>query len=123
LEKLAKAGFSMAVVTNKPEAPARTICDALGVSRFVACVVGGDSCPVLKPDPQPVHLALESVHAGVPGSWFVGDNYTDLRAGRAAGLHTCLCRYGYGDPQGEPADVQVASFGEFVAHVLRRAEA
>jgi phosphoglycolate phosphatase len=118
LETLAIAGIPMAVVTNKPEAPARRICDALGISLFVKAIVGGDTCPVLKPDPAPVHAALE-----VAGSWFVGDNYTDLRAGRAAGLSTCFCRYGYGDARGEEANLEVDSFAAFVAHVLGKADA
>jgi phosphoglycolate phosphatase len=123
LETLAIAGIPMAVVTNKPEAPARQICDALGISLFVKEIIGGDTCPVLKPDPAPALLALERIGGEVAGSWLVGDNYTDLCAGRAAGLSTCFCRYGYGHARGESADLEVDTLAEFVAHVLAAANA
>lgn len=118
LARLAAAGYVLGVVTNKPEKPARRICEALGLAPPVTVIVGGDSCPCLKPSPEPIHFALAQLGATTADAWLVGDNYTDLQAGAAAGLRTCLCRYGFGNAAGEPADLAVDSFAEWVDHRL-----
>jgi len=118
LAQLAAGGFALGVVTNKPEEPARRICAALGLAPPLTTIVGGDTCPTLKPSPEPVHFALAQLGATTAGAWFVGDNYTDLQAGAAAGLRTCFCRFGFGDAAGEPADVAVDSFAALVQRLL-----
>jgi phosphoglycolate phosphatase len=42
----------------------------------------------------------------------VGDHFTDLEAGRRAGLQRCFCRYGFGDPQGQTWDLAVDDLNE-----------
>lgn len=120
LARLAAAGFVLGVVTNKVEEPARHICAALGLMPPLAAIVGGDTCPTLKPSPEPVHHALAQLGAGAEGGWFVGDNHTDLEAGAAAGLRTCFCRFGFGHADGRPADLEVDHFAELVAHLTGR---
>ncbi|WDT82477.1 MAG: HAD hydrolase-like protein [Candidatus Manganitrophus sp.] len=39
------------VVTNKPERISRRLLDLLGIGKFFADVIGGDTCAVTKPDP------------------------------------------------------------------------
>ena len=119
LARLAKAGILLGVVTNKPEEPARRICEALDLAQFLPVIVGGDTCPVLKPSPEPVLFALDQLGPEAKGIWFVGDNYTDLQAGAAAGMKTCFCRFGFGKTAGEMPDLAVDSLTEFTDHVLR----
>jgi phosphoglycolate phosphatase len=100
-------GYKIAVATNKPEAPSRRILMQLGLLPMIACVVGGDSCPALKPDPGPLLLALERTGCTRARSWMVGDNYTDLAAGRGADLDTAFCRYGFGNIGTETPSVEL----------------
>ncbi|GJE43789.1 Phosphoglycolate phosphatase [Methylobacterium soli] len=58
LQTLACAGIALAVVTNKPEAVARTILADLGLDACIAVVVGGDTLQQRKPAPEPLHAAL-----------------------------------------------------------------
>ena len=69
LRALAEAGWILAVCTNKPVAPARTLLAALELDGFFAAIGGGDSFPVRKPDPG--HL-LATLHAagGTPARAF-----------------------------------------------------
>jgi len=96
LEALAARDVGLMVVTNKPREFTARILAGLGVAPLMAAVVGGGDCPRLKPDPEPLLLALGRAGCGVPGSWIAGDHFTDLEAGRRAGLNRCLCRYGSG---------------------------
>lgn len=122
LETLHELGIRLALVTNKPVAPAEAILDGLNIRKWFGAVVGGDSCAELKPHPDPLRMAttrfdLELPQNG-PDIWMVGDNYTDLQAAHRAGCRACLCRYGFGSPRDLPFDKAV----ERPADLVRIAE-
>jgi len=95
LAALRARGHALGVVTNKPVAFARTLVDHLGLRELLAVVVGGDTLDRRKPDPAPVLFALQQCGHDRGDGTMVGDGETDLRAGRAAGLRTIACLYGY----------------------------
>ncbi len=113
LEALRADGFVLAVCTNKPEAPARALLDALGLTRFFAAIGGGDSYPVRKPDPA--HLLAVIAAAGcAPGrAVMVGDHHNDIHAARGAGVRSVWARWGYG-AEVSGADAEAAAFGDVV---------
>jgi phosphoglycolate phosphatase len=118
LARLRDAGLLLAVVTNKPEAPAREICARLGLLPALGAVVGGDTCRERKPHPEPLAAALRRLGADAPGSWMVGDGRNDLAAGRRLGLRRCFARYGFGAPGDEGWDLAVDDLRDFVAEIL-----
>ena len=120
LAHLRDAGFRLAVVTNKPRPFTDLILEGLGVAPLLSAVVGGGDCPRLKPDPAPLRLALEQSQTTPEGSWMVGDHFTDLEAGRRAGLHTCFCRYGFGDPREETWALAVDGLLELATFLRRK---
>ncbi|MBN2449011.1 MAG: HAD hydrolase-like protein [Lentisphaeria bacterium] len=122
MAELAGTPCHRAVVTNKPEAPARRILDGLGLASFFAYVIGGDSLPALKPDPLPLLHLLAETDAALERSWIVGDNRTDLEAGRRAGMRRCYCRYGFGRKGDEEAEMEVDDLRAFVAGQVGRAQ-
>lgn len=91
---------TLAIVTNKPLALTEPLLDALDLTRRFGTVIGGDSCPVKKPSPLPVQLALHRLGADPLRALMIGDHHTDLRAGQAAGIATCFCAWGYGHDDG-----------------------
>jgi phosphoglycolate phosphatase len=112
LDARAAAGHAFAVVTNKPERFARAVLTHLGVDGRFAVVIGGDTMPARKPDPAPLRAALQQLSADA--GTMVGDGETDLRAGKAAGLRTIACLYGYRPPallRAEGADGYWRAFG------------
>ncbi|MCB9876043.1 MAG: HAD hydrolase-like protein [Planctomycetes bacterium] len=114
LAALRERGHALAVVTNKPLRFAGPVCAHLGITELVGAVVGGDSVPQKKPDPAPLRFALEQLGVSATGATMVGDGLQDLRAGRALGLGTIGCLYGYGDPdalRAERADGYWRAFG------------
>lgn len=98
LERFAAAGHGLAVVTNKPERFARPIVAHTGLADLLSVVVGGDTLRQRKPDPAPLAHALAQLGWRAAGATMVGDGVQDLRAGKALGLRTIGCLYGYGDP-------------------------
>jgi phosphoglycolate phosphatase len=96
LDMLARAGWRMAVCTNKPEGAARALLDGLGLSSRFAAVGGGDSFPVRKPDPA--HLLETLAAAGGGRAVMVGDHHNDVRGAEAAGIPSVFAGWGYGTP-------------------------
>jgi phosphoglycolate phosphatase len=98
LEDIARDAV-IAVLTNKPLAPAQTLLDALELSPFIATTIGGDGAHPRKPDPTSLRHLI-SLHASSPESTvLVGDTRIDFETARNAGVHACLARYGFGYEQ------------------------
>ena len=108
------AGAALAVVTNKPERFAVPIVLHLGLGELLPVVVGGDTLPVRKPDPAPLRLALDRLGRPLAGAVMVGDGVQDLRAGKALGVRTIACMFGFTAPErlaAEGADESWHRFG------------
>ena len=98
LDRLAAAGWRLAVCTNKPEPAALALLHTLGLERHLAAVGGGDSFPVRKPDPAHLLATLRAA-GGHPGqAAMVGDHVNDITAARGAGLPGIFAAWGYGTP-------------------------
>ncbi len=109
LGALRAAGLVTAVVTNKPSAPARTIIDGLGLGPF-AMVVGGDSTPVRKPDPEPLLGVLRHVGATSEEALYVGDMAIDVETAAAARTRFVGVTWGIG----ARADLEAAGATTFI---------
>ncbi|MBT9382863.1 phosphoglycolate phosphatase [Pseudooceanicola sp. CBS1P-1] len=93
LDALAQAGHSLAICTNKPEAPARAVLDHLGLLPRFAEVLGGDSLPQRKPAPEPLLAVLDRLPAGP--AIYIGDSEVDAATAEAAGVPFLLFTEGY----------------------------
>jgi phosphoglycolate phosphatase len=95
IDELSRAA-SLAVLTNKPAAAARAILDGLGIGRAFRWVYGGDGPHPRKPDPAGL-LAIVGLAQETPGATtMVGDSPIDAATARAAGVVSCVARYGFG---------------------------
>ena len=94
VEDLKTAGYRVAICTNKPEGLAQTLLTRLGIRDAFGAMLGADSLPVRKPDPE--HL-FETVRraGGVAGECvLIGDTDTDRKTARAAGVPCVLVTFG-----------------------------
>lgn len=92
---LQACGIAWGIVTNKPG----WLTDPL-VANFPelagsGCVISGDTLPVRKPDPAPLHLACEQLSVAPGKALYIGDAERDIQAGRNAGMFTLVASYGY----------------------------
>lgn len=94
--ELRARGSRIGVVTSKGRRVARQTMDVCGLTAAVDFMVCGDEVDRGKPDPEPVHRALQALDLDdVPEEVvFVGDSPHDLRAGRAAGTQTAAVAWG-----------------------------
>ena len=55
---------------------------------FDVLVTREDANGKFKPDPAPLHLALETLRVAPADAWMIGDGQYDVEAGRAAEIRT-----------------------------------
>lgn len=96
LAAFAHAGVTLAVCTNKPERATRAVLEGLGLARFFAVVIGGDSLPARKPDPAPLIAALNRLGVAPTEAAMVGDHRNDVLAAQGARIAAIFASYGYG---------------------------
>ena len=117
LDRWRGEGHTMAVCTNKPQAPSDLILRDLALAPFFQAVAGGDRFAVRKPEAGHLTGTIE-LAGGDPGrAVMIGDSITDLDAARAAGIPIVLVDYGYtAQPAADlGADAVVSSFTEIPA--------
>jgi phosphoglycolate phosphatase len=118
LEHLAATGIPLGVVSNKTGALLRAESTKLGWDRHFKILLGAGDAPMDKPDPAPIHMALDAI--GVqPGLdvWYVGDAAIDVTCARAAGCSAVLISAGRVHPEeaiDPPPDRHVKTFQELV---------
>jgi phosphoglycolate phosphatase len=88
-------GVPLALITNKSMRFTRAIVDGLGVTHYFHPLLARDSLPQCKPHPAPITHCIEIHEARRTYTWMVGDGATDITAGKAAGVRTCGCLYGF----------------------------
>ena len=97
LDRFEAAGWAFAVCTNKIEAPARKLLQALGVADRFRAIVGQDTFDTPKPDPRVLQRTIEAAGCSVGRSIMVGDSVTDIDTARNLGIPVVAVDFGYTD--------------------------
>ena len=95
LRKLQAAGFKLALVTNKPIRFVPKILQSFGWQDLFSEVLGGDSLPTKKPDPEPLLNVCNALNINPAQAVMIGDSRNDILAGQNANMHTLGLSYGY----------------------------
>ena len=117
LDGITAAGMAWGIVTNKSARFTDPLVPMIGLAH-AGCVISGDTSPHSKPHPAPLLEAARRVGIDPAHCWYVGDDQRDVEAGRAAGMVTVACNWGYCgaiDPATWGADYQL----DTPRHLLR----
>lgn len=117
LERLHRAGYRLGVLSNKPHEFTVEILDRLELAPFFTVVMGGAAGRPMKPHPKSVLDALRQSGCPTAGSWVIGDHFTDLEAGRRAGVKRCFCAFGFGNARNEESDLVIRALPELADHL------
>lgn len=96
VEGLRRQGYRVTICTNKPEALARLLLTRLGVLKAFGALIGADTLPVRKPDPETLRESVRRAGGDPARSLLVGDTVTDRETSRAAGVPSVLVTFGPG---------------------------
>ncbi|WP_420584456.1 HAD-IA family hydrolase [Ruegeria sp.] len=94
VDLLKSAGYGVGICTNKPEALAHQLLTQMGVRDQFASLVGADTLPVRKPDPEPLREAARRAGGHPDLCVLIGDSDTDRNTARAAGVPSVLVTFG-----------------------------
>jgi 2-phosphoglycolate phosphatase len=97
LDSLTQLGLGWGIVTNKAERFTNPLVPQIGL-QHAGCVVSGDTTAHAKPHPAPLLEAAQRLGLAPQQCWYVGDDLRDIEAGRAAGMVTIACGWGYCGP-------------------------
>ena len=122
LHAIESAGSRWGIVTNKPEYLARQLLPLLGWETRCAALVGGDTLPVRKPDPEPLLHAAGLVGVDACACVYVGDDERDIAAARAAAMPSVAALWGYRLHDDDP-DTWLADRAVVAPAMLLHAEA
>lgn len=93
LVALKQAGHVLGICTNKPIVPTRAVIKHVGLEQYFDVMIGGDSLPVHKPDPAPLHKTF--AHLGEGKVIYVGDSDVDAETAKRAIVPFLLFTEGY----------------------------
>src|SRR5450830_104436 len=94
LDGIRAAGLDWGVVTNKPSRFTDPLIPQIGLAH-AGCIVSGDTTGFSKPHPAPLLEGARRLDVAPEHCWYVGDDLRDIEAGRAAGMVTVACAWGY----------------------------
>lgn len=118
LKQLAAAGHKIALLTNKPGDPSRSILDYYGLSDYFCSIVGGGDVPNLKPHPEGIVRICETAEMDLSEAWMIGDHHTDLASAENAGTKSAFVQYGFGNEDVYKPDTYFASFSDLVGYFV-----
>ena len=117
LKKLKAAGFTLALVTNKPIRFVPKILQSFGWQDLFSEVLGGDSLSTKKPDPAPLLHVCKALNVTPEQAVMIGDSRNDILAGQNANMDTLGLSYGYNYGQDIRELNPTAAFDDFAALV------
>ncbi|WP_280378377.1 HAD family hydrolase [Nocardia wallacei] len=125
LERLARSGLVLAVVTSKKRQGAELLLAAAGIREQFAAVVGADDVTHPEPhrDSADAALAILGLSDAGPSGAVVGDTAADIGLGAAIGAFTVGVTYGVGTTYqiaSAPADYVAHTFDDAIRAVLLR---
>lgn len=141
LAKLNAKGIRMGIVTNKPTKILRQILKHFKIEKYFDALIGPEQVKNLKPAPDGIFAALEKINQKIQSeikrkskkdsddaaaefipiapeeTIMVGDSYTDIGAGHAAGTFTVAVLGGMGDKEkmlAQKPDLQIQLAAQIV---------
>jgi phosphoglycolate phosphatase len=95
LDKAEAKGLKLGVCTNKVEHLSLKLLKELGLMQRFGSLIGGDTLPVMKPDPAPLYEAIKRLGVDPANAMMVGDSETDIRTAQNANIPVIAVTFGY----------------------------
>lgn len=88
LEKLKEQNIRLAIVSTKLRDTIIRGLNVMKANHLFEVIIGMNDVTKVKPDPEPIYLALEKLGVNKDEVIMIGDNYHDILAGKNAGVKT-----------------------------------
>jgi phosphoglycolate phosphatase len=95
LDAARSAGIKLGVCTNKVEHLSNKLLSELKMADYFGAVVGGDTLPIMKPDPAPYREVANRLGVDVSNTMMFGDSETDIQTAQNSGVPVVAVTFGY----------------------------
>jgi phosphoglycolate phosphatase len=95
LDAARSAGIKLGVCTNKVEHLSNKLLTELKMADYFGAVVGGDTLPIMKPDPAPYREVANRLGVDVSNTMMFGDSETDIQTAQNSGVPVVAVTFGY----------------------------
>jgi len=119
LRAIEVAGSRWGIVTNKPLYLAEGVVASMGWASRNSVLIGGDSLPKKKPEPDQLLLAAQMLEVAPHDCLYVGDDERDIQAARNAGMLSVAALWGYREAHENPHDWRPDRSAETPRDLLR----
>ena len=132
---LSQPSFLLIIVINQPDvrnglvtheivqAMNQKLMEELPLDDIKVCFHSqSEKCSCRKPKPGMIKTAALESNIGLEKSYMIGDRWSDISAGRAAGCFTILIDRGYREKIEEQSNVSVSCMLEAVQNILERSK-
>jgi D-glycero-D-manno-heptose 1,7-bisphosphate phosphatase len=132
LRRLAEASYLLIVVTNQPDVARglqrREVVEAINdqirsrlrLDGVYTCYHDGEACGCRKPKPGLLFEAAAQHLVDLQRSFMVGDRWSDVAAGQAAGCRSLLIRNDYSQAERCVPDAEVGDLPQAATWILER---
>lgn len=119
LDRLAQAGHTFAICTNKSESLAKKLLIELQLADRFTAITGRDTFSVNKPNPGHLTATLDLVGGDPARAIMIGDSITDIKTAKAANIPIIGVTHGYTHTPIEElgADAIISHFDELDAAI------
>lgn len=120
LETLKQQGYPLAIVTTKFSGAALIGLDLFDLTKYFDTIVALDDVVNTKPDPEGIYVAMKKLH--VKKAIIIGDNVTDILAGKNAGVDTIAVKWspkGYQDMADLKPNALIDKMSEVITYLER----
>ncbi len=111
LHKARDAKLKLGVCTNKVERLSYKLLAELKIADFFDAVVGGDTLPIMKPDPAPYREVASRLGIDAASTIMFGDSETDILTAQNTGVPVVAVTFGY-----TPKPVQTYNPTHVISH-------
>lgn len=95
LAQAQQAGLKLGVCTNKVEHLSHKLLAQLNLADYFGAVVGGDTLPIMKPDPVPYLEVARRLGVDATKTLMFGDSETDIRTAQNTGVPVIAVTFGF----------------------------
>ena len=95
MTRLQANGVRLGLCTNKPQGPAREICQKLGLDRYFGAIHGARDTVAKKPAPASLLNCIAELEGAPDNTLYVGDSQVDQQTAQNAGVDFALFTGGY----------------------------
>lgn len=118
LDNLIKNGVKLGLVTNKSARGTYSCLTYFKLLGKFTSIYPAERCLKKKPDPWAISECIKELKLEKSDTIYIGDDFADIKAGKAAGIKTGLVHFGLKEVKGTDPDYDIDSYSQIERIVL-----